>query len=182
MRRHFSSVVTGAVLSAATVVAPLGLSGCSGNEHRVTSTAEPPLTSASAAAGQTAAPLPPPEALISVLYRLADPGVPGIAKLNLVEGATPEHAPTIDAFANALLENGYAPMQIEVRDIAWSDVDPGYVVATVKVTTPKPGATNMFMFPMEFKQARGDWELSERTARMLLAVASPQFTSPTPPR
>jgi hypothetical protein len=176
--------MTGAVLSAATVVAPLGLSGCSDNEHRVTPTAAP-LTSAPlapTAAGQNAAQLPPPEALISVLYRLADPGVPGIAKLNLVEGATPEHAPIIDAFANALLENGYAPMQIEVRDIAWSDVDPGYVVATVKVTTPKPRTTNMFMFPMEFKQARGNWELSERTARMLLAVASPQLTPPTPPR
>jgi hypothetical protein len=175
-------MVTGAVLSAA-VVAPLGLSGCSGDEQRVTPTAS--LSSAPAAqttAGQSAATLPPPEALISVLYRLADPGVPGIAKLDLVEGATPEHAPTIDAFANALLENGYAPMQIEVRDIAWSDVDPGYVVATVKVTTPKPGTANMFMFPMEFKQARGNWQLSERTARMLLAVASPQLTPSAPPR
>jgi hypothetical protein len=172
--------MTGVVMSAASIVAMLGLSGCSGDEHSAPPTTEASPTSgplAPTSAAQTA-PLPPPEALISVLYRLADPGVPGIAKLNLVQGATPDHAPVIDAFANALLENGYAPMQIEVRDIAWSDVDPGYVVATVKVATPKPGSASMFMFPMEFKLSPAGWQLSERTARMLLAVAPPQFTAP----
>jgi hypothetical protein len=170
-----------AVLSAATIVAALGLSGCSGHEHSAspatTPTSAPPT---STAAGQPV-PLPPPEALIGVLYRLADPGVPGIAKLNLVEGATPEHAAVIDAFANALLDNGYAPMQLEVRDIAWSQVDPGYVTATVQIATPKPGAAGVFTFPMEFKPYQGGWQLSQQTARMLLAVASPQFVPPATP-
>jgi hypothetical protein len=177
MRRYLS-----AVLSAATIA--VGLAGCSRSEHSAAPATAPPPTSAPLTPTAVAqnSPLPPPEALIAVLYRLADPGVPAIAKLNLVEGATPEHAPVIDAFANALLENGYAPMQIGVRDVAWSDVDPGYVVATVQVATPKPGSASMFMFPMEFKPYQGGWQLSERTARMLLAVAPPQFTSSTPPR
>lgn len=180
MRQYVS-----AVMSAATIVAALGLSGCSGNEQSATpATTEAPPTASplTPTAAAENSPLPAPEDLIAVLYRLADPGVPAIAKLNLVEGASPEHAPVIDAFANALLENGYAPMQIDVRDIAWSDVDPGYAVATVEVATPKPGAAGVFTFPMEFKRYRGSWQLSERTARMLLAVAPPQFTSSAPPR
>jgi hypothetical protein len=177
MRRYLS-----AVLSAATIA--IGLSGCSRNEHSATPTTAPPPTSAPLTPTTAAqnSPLPTPEALIAVLYRLADPGVPAAAKLNLVEGASLEHAPVIDAFANALLENGYAPMQIAVQDIAWSDVDPGYVVATVLVSTPKPGTAGVFTFPMEFKPYLGGWQLSERTARMLLAVAPPQFTSSAPPR
>jgi hypothetical protein len=172
-----------AVLSAAAIVAALGLSGCSGDKHGVAPAAEPPTTSAPLAAtpAPQTPPLPAPEALADVLYRLADPGVPGIQKLNLVEGATPMHAPVIDAFANALLENGYAPMQIEVRDVAWSHVHPGYVVATVQVATPEPGAAGVFTFPMEFKPYQGGWQLSEQTARMLLAVASPQFAPPATP-
>ncbi len=174
-----------AVLSAVSIAAAFGLSGCSGNEHG--SSPDTPPSAASVPSTPTAtapvpvAPLPPPQALIDVLYRLADPGVPGIAKLNLVEGATPEHAPVIDAFANALLENGYAPIQLRVRDIAWSDVDPGYVRAFVEIGTPKPGAAGVFTFPMEFKPYQGGWQLSQRSARELLAVASPQFTPPKAP-
>jgi hypothetical protein len=161
----------------------LGLSGCSAKHHNAsphTPAASVPSTAATTGPAPVA-PLPPPEALIGVLYRLADPGVPGIAKLNLVEGATPEHAPVIDAFANALLENGYAPIQLRVRDIGWSDVDPGYVRALVEIGTPKPGASGVFMFPMEFKPYHGGWQLSERTARQLLAVASPQLAPPKAP-
>jgi hypothetical protein len=177
MRRYLS-----AVLSAAAIA--IGISGCSRNDHSATPATAPPPTSAPlipTEAAQNAA-LPTPKTLIAVLYQLADPGVPAIAKLNLVEGATPEQAPVIDAFANALLENGYAPFQIDVRDIAWSDVNPGYVVATVQVATPKPGTAGVFTFPMEFKQYMGSWQMSERTARMLLSIAPPQFTSSAPPR
>jgi hypothetical protein len=175
-RRYLSTALSAAIA--------IGLSGCSRNEHSATPATAPPPTSAplTPTAAAQDSPLPPPEALIAVLYQLADPGVPAIGKLNLVEGATPDHAPVIDAFANALLENGYAPFQIGVQDIAWSDVDPGYVLATVQVATPKPGTAGVFTFPMEFKRYLGNWQLSERTARMLLSIAPPQFTSSPPPR
>jgi hypothetical protein len=181
MRRYLSTVISAAAIA-------IGLSGCSRDEDTAAPATAPPPTEALPTSAPLTPPaaqnsqLPPPAALIAVLYRLADPGLPAIAKVSLVEGATPDHAPVIDAFANALLENGYAPMQIDVRDIAWSDVDPGYVVATVQVATPKPGAAGVFTFPMEFKRYQGNWQLSERTARMLLAVAPPQFTSSAPPR
>ena len=44
-----------------------------------------------------------------MLYRLADPDVPGINKVNLVEGATPESAAILDKFTNALRDNGFCP-------------------------------------------------------------------------
>jgi hypothetical protein len=172
-----------AVLSAVSIAAAFGLSGCSSDEHGSSPDTEAPVSvpALTSTATPQVAPLPPPDALVGVLYRLADPGIPGIAKLDLVEGATPEHAPVIDAFANALLENGYAPIQLRVRDIAWSDVNPGYVRAFVQIGTPKPGASGAFMFPMEFKPYHGGWQLSERTARQLLAVASPQLAPPKAP-
>ena len=89
-----------AVLSATTVVAALGLSGCSGDEHGTSPETEPPpaSTSLTSTAVAQVAPLPPPQALASVLYRLADPSVPGSQKLNLVQGATPDNADVFDQF------------------------------------------------------------------------------------
>jgi hypothetical protein len=124
------------------------------------------------------APLPPPEALTDVLYRLADPGIPGTQKLNLIEGATPDSAPVLDKFAIALLNGGYAPMTFTARDIAWSERHPADVVATVDVGTPNPGKSG-FTFPMEFKPHQGGWQLSQKTADMLLAFGSSQ-TPPAP--
>lgn len=126
--------------------------------------------------------MPPPDALTDVLYRLADPGVPGSQKLNLIEGATPDSAGALDKFANALLDGGYAPMTFTARDIAWSDRHPADVVATVDVTTPNPGMSG-FTFPMEFKPHQGGWQLSQQTAEMLLAFGNSQETTvpaPTP--
>lgn len=128
------------------------------------------------------APVPPPDALTDVLYRLADPSVPGTDKLILIEGATPDSAPALDKFANALLDGGYAPMTFTARDIAWSDRRAGDVVATVDVTTPNPG-TSGFTFPMEFKPHQGGWQLSQQTADMLLAFSTSQpapAPAPTP--
>lgn len=180
MRRHLL-----AVLSAATVVAALGLSGCSHSSHSQ-STSKPPVapstTSASptpAAAAQTP-PVPPPEALTDVLYRLADPSVPGAQKLNLVEGATPDDAPTLDRFATALLDGGYAPVNFAASNIVWSDRDPADVRATINATTPNPGVGE-FSFPMEFKPYQGGWQLSQQTAATLLAFGNSHLsTSPTP--
>ncbi|MBV9720593.1 MAG: hypothetical protein JO082_01560 [Mycobacterium sp.] len=171
-----------ALLSAATTVAALGLSGCSADEHSASPETEPlpavaPLTSTATA--QTA-PLPPADALARVLYQLADPGVPGTPKLNLVEGATPDSAAVFDQFSAALLNGGFAPVKVDVRNIAWSDRDPADVVADVNISSPNRGA-GRFSFPMEFKPYQGGWQLSARTAAVLLAFSTPQPAPPTSP-
>jgi hypothetical protein len=178
MGRHLT-----ATLSAATIVAALGLSGCSGDEHTASPETEPPPTSASLASTAVAqvAPLPPPQALAGVLYRLADPSVPGSQKLDLVQGATPDNAAVFDQFATALLNGGFAPMKFDVRDVAWSDRDPADVMANVNISSPNRGGPR-FSFPMEFTPYQGGWQLSARTADVLLAFrtaeAPPPATTP----
>ncbi|MBS4730441.1 hypothetical protein MSM1_19650 [Mycobacterium sp. SM1] len=172
-----------AALSVTTVVVAPGLSGCSQDQTKGTPTAAPvvtPSTSALTPARQTAS-LPPPEALTDVLYRLADPSVPGTDKLSLVEDATPDSAASLDKFATALRDGGYAPAAFAATDIAWSDRDPATVVATINVTTPNRGVQG-FSFPMEFKPHQGGWQLSQQTADMLLAVGTSQSAGPTPAR
>jgi hypothetical protein len=180
MSRHLTRA-----LSAVAVAAALGLSGCSDDEQDASPQTAPPSTSASlsptAAAPQTA-PLPPPDALAGVLYRLADPAVPGLQKVNLVEGATPENGAVFDEFANALVNGGYAPVKFDVRDIGSSDRDPADVVANVSVGSPDPHGPR-FSFPMEFKPYQGGWQLSARTADVLLAFRNDSATpAPTPGR
>jgi hypothetical protein len=174
MGRHLT-----AVLGAATIVAALGLSGCSGDEHGASPSTKPAPPSASLTSTATAqvAPLPRPAALAEVLYRLADPSVPGSQKLNLVEGAGPDNAAVLDQFAMALLNGGFAPMKFDVRDVAWSDRDPADVVANVKVSSPNPGVAT-FSFPMEFTPYQGGWQLSARTAYVLLAFGTDQVAPP----
>jgi hypothetical protein len=126
------------------------------------------------------APLPVPEALTDVLNRLADPNVPGTNKVDLVEGATPESAATLDKFINALRDNGYLPMTFAARNLAWSDKNPSNVMAVVTVNTPR-GDNGRFTFPMEFSPFQGGWQLSRRTAEMLLALGnSPAATTSVP--
>ncbi|ORW07805.1 hypothetical protein [Mycobacterium kyorinense] len=164
------------------MVAALGLPGCSsgGSGSPAPSTSSSSEAAPATTAAPQSAPVPAPEALTDVLYRLADPAVPGVEKLNLVEGATPDNAAALDKFANALLNGGYAPMTFEARDIAWSDRDPADVVATVDVSTPRRGVPG-FSFPMEFKPYQGGWQLSQRTAETLLAFgAAPPGAPPTP--
>src|SRR6202012_1923202 len=100
-----------AVLSTAAIAAVLGLPGGSSGEDPASPATSTPSTSASlsSTAAPQAAPLPPPDALAGVLYRLADAAVPGPQKLNLVEGATPENAGVFDPFSNALLDGGFPP-------------------------------------------------------------------------
>lgn len=163
------------------MAAALGLSACSHSEPGAASAAPAPAPPAadavSAAPAPTASipPVPPPEALTDVLYRLADPGVPGAQKLNLIEGATPENAPVLDQFATALLNGGYAPTTFTARDLAWSDRHPADVVATVDVGGPGVGG---FTFPMEFKPHRDGWQLAQQTADLLLAF--PPAPAPAP--
>jgi hypothetical protein len=174
MGRHLT-----AVLSAATIVAALSLSGCSSDEHGASTESEPAPASApatSTAAAQVA-PLPPPDDLAKVLYRLADPGVPGTQKLDLVEGATPDNAAVFDQFATALLNGGFAPMKFDVRDVSWSDRDPADVVANVNISSPNARGPR-FSFPMEFTPYQDGWQLSARTADVLLAFNTAQTTPP----
>src|SRR3954471_18652878 len=90
-------------LSAAIFMAGLGLSACSDHAQKKSPAADSsvPSASSSVVAPQPAGPLPAPEALTDVLSRLADPGVPGANKLNLVEGSTPETAAALDRFTTA---------------------------------------------------------------------------------
>jgi hypothetical protein len=114
------------------------------------------------------------------LYRLADPAVPGLQKLTLVEGATPENGAVFDQFANALVNGGYAPVKFDVRDVRWSDRDPADVVANVAVSSGNPRGPR-FAFPMEFKPFQGGWQLSARTADVLLAFRTDTASPPATP-
>ena len=178
MHRHLSEA-----LSAAIVLVAVGISGCSSHQQpRIASSvpAAAPAPSSTVAVPPTT-PLPTPEALTDILARLADPSVAGINKVSLVEGATPESADTLDKFTNALRDNGYLPMNFVAHDIAWSDKTPANVVATIDVNTAHP-ANASFHFPMEFTPFQGGWQLSRRTAEMLLALGkSPAVTPPPGP-
>src|ERR1700689_1009138 len=172
-----------AVLSTAAIAAVLGLPGCSSDEDPASPATSAPSTSASlssTAAAPQVAPLPPPDALARVLYRLADAAVPGPQKLNLVEGATPENAGVFDQFSNALLNGGFTPVKFDIRDVEWSDRDPADVVANVYVSSSNPKGPR-FAFPMEFKPFQGGWQLSARTADVLLAFRTESAPLPAEP-
>lgn len=172
------------MLIATAALAVFGLSGCSAsqakNRPRIASSPAaqaPPATSIPLAAPPST-PLPGPEALTAVLTRLADPNVPGADKVNLVEGATPENAGTLDKFVNALRDNGYLPMTFAANNVAWSDKNPSRVMCTVTVNTAQPNKPK-FTFPMEFTPFQGGWQLSRGTAEMLLAIGKAPV-APTP--
>jgi len=169
-------------LIAATTLAAVGLTGCSSHQPKIassTTSSAVPVTSPPVVAPPPTTPLPPPQALTDVLSRLADPNVPAPDKVNLVEGATPDSAATFDKFINALRDNGYLPMTFAAKDLAWSDKNPSNVMATISVDTAQESNRN-FTFPMEFTPFEGGWQLSRRTAEMLLALGtSPTATTPT---
>src|ERR1700727_533523 len=177
MRRRLT-----AVLSTAAIVGVLGLPGCSNDEEGASPETSPPSTSASlsSTAAPQAAPLPPPDALAGVLYRLADAAVPGPQKLNLVEGATPENAGVFDQFSNALLSGGFTPVKFDIRDVGWSDRDPANVMANVDVSSSNPKGPR-FSFPMAFKPFQGGGQLSARTADVLLAFGTDPALPPAAP-
>lgn len=180
------------VLSAATIVAALALSGCSNHDESkpASSPAAPQSSAAATVPSDPGAALPAPEALADVLYRLADPAVKGSDKLTLVESTTPDDAVTMDRFASALRDGGFTPLTITATDLRWSDREPGNALATVNVTTSSPANPGGFTFPMEFRPHDGGWQLSRQTADMLLAfgnaraeasAAIPSPVSPPPP-
>jgi hypothetical protein len=169
------------VRNAVTVlVAAFGLCGCGSDKPPAPApTAATAATSAPAAPAvpPVPAPLPPPSALTDVLYRLADPAVPGTEKLGLIEDAGPGDAAALDRFGKALADNGYHPMTFDAADLTWAAA--GDVVATVIARTP-PGRTGGdFTFPMEFARTLdGGWQLTRDSADTLLEVDAGQ----SPPR
>jgi hypothetical protein len=163
------------------LVAAFGLCGC--DSPPPPAAPETETTSVVASAAPAASPLPAPEALIDVLNRLSDPAVPGADKIGLVELATADDAAALDKFGKALADNGALPLAFEAVDLRWSENEAGNVVATVNVTTANkpPGK---FSFPMEFAPVHDRWELTRKTANLLLdfgeGATATTATSPPP--
>ena len=160
------STVTGAL-----VVAGLGLCGCS-PAAQSGPVAVPERPSPTAATQPAAGPLPPAEALTDVMYRLADPAVPGPGKLLLVADSSTPDAAALDRFAAALRDGGFSPVTFTATDIRWSQTRPGDAVATIAVTTVNPADPGVFSFPMEFTPAGGGWQLTRDTAETLFEFGS----------
>ncbi|MUL82481.1 MULTISPECIES: hypothetical protein [unclassified Mycolicibacterium] len=172
-----------AVLSAATIVAALGLCGCSGGDHPA-KTSHPTTSVLTTATPEAppAAPLPAPDALTGVLDRLAD--VAGADKVGLVEQGTADDAAALDKFGRALADNGLTPLTFEATDLAWSQSEPNNVVANVKVTAGGDKSARDFSFPMEFTPRGDGWQLTRHTADLLLVMGSAAGSphTPKPPR
>ena len=168
-------------LSAATIVAAFWLSGC-GQQGGVISESvtPPPSTLASAAPSTPGAPLPDPVTLTDLLGRLADPAVPGAEKLPLVQDASAADATSLENFTKALQDNHMIPLIFTATGLSWSDQTPGNVIATVSAAGPDPKVGG-FTFPMEFTPAAPGWQLSRRTADMLLVFGDSPGTPPVPP-
>lgn len=176
-----------AVLSAVAFAAALGLCGCGADEPQgqppaATETPPPVTTPPPPQAPDQAtpvAPLPPPEALTDVLSRIADANIPGAQKLDLIEDATPADGESMDKFAIALRDGGYAPATFEARDLTWADGAKGVVQATVTVKTANPQAGE-FTFPMQFRFADNHWQLTRSTTDALLQLGPVPTPTPTP--
>lgn len=160
-------------LSAATAVAALSLSGCSGHdEPNGVLGSQTASTTFLSAPPSDAGPLPSADDLTGVLYKLADPAVKGTDKLYLLEDGTADDAATIDVFAAALRDGGFAPLTCTASDIRWSDHQAGDAIATVNITTANPATPGGFTFPMEFHPTQGGWQLSRETADMIMAFGN----------
>lgn len=158
----------------------LGVTACGNDTHPAASESSSPTTTVSSliAAPPPETPLPPPEALTDVLYRLADTSVPGAEKTDLVEGAP--GAEQLDKFGKALADSGYTPVGFTAENIAWATDSPGNVTSDVTVHSQNPAMANGFTFPMEFTPLpQGGWQLSKTTADILLTYNQNPAT-PTP--
>jgi hypothetical protein len=150
-----------AAVAAALLACAPALTACGNDSHPVASeSASATTSSAGVAEPAPEAPLPPPEALTDVLYRLADASVPGEQKVALVEG--------------------YTPLGFTAENIAWASDPPGNVTSDVTVHSQNPAMSKGFTFPMEFTPAPGGgWQLARTTADILLTFNQNPAT-PTP--
>ncbi len=177
---------TVSIRSAAIIVAALGLGACSHQQHpaaapSVETSAAPTVgMPAPNAPAPGAPPLPPDSALIDVMSRLSDPALPGDQKVALIEDGTADEAAGLDRFGIALRDNGSLPLAFEARDLAWSQSEPGNVIATVVVRTANP-LDGEFTYPMEFAPADGPWQLTRESADLLLQLSSGEGAAPPAP-
>lgn len=169
-----------AALSASAAL--LGGAGCSPGDRPATESAAQQSTPQQSAPQPSApqpmgpqpadpGPLPKPESLAEVLYRLADAAIPGAEKLGLVQGATPADAAALDNFAAALRDAGYTPITVTATDLRWAPGQARDVLATVRITARDDGGE--FAFPMDFRRAGAGWQLTRETAEMLLSFGNP---------
>jgi hypothetical protein len=115
--------------------------------------------------------LPSPTALTDVMSRLADPDVPGTDKVALVQYGTPADAAALDRFGKALRDGGYMPLTFEGRDMTWAQGQTGNVIANIAIKTANPQAAGRdLMFPMEFSPQQDSWQLTRKTADLLLQL------------
>jgi hypothetical protein len=163
-------------LSAVTLVAAFGLSGCGDDGRSAQPEGAGPRTTVAEVAPPVA-PLPAPEVLADVLYRLADPSVPVERKVGLLQYGTVEDEPALQNFGEALAANGFAPLTVTVTDLAWAG-QPGNVVANVTLGSTAPGAIP-FTYPMQFSPLRNTWQLTRRSADQLLPLVSAAGPKPT---
>lgn len=155
------------------------LTGCAHHTSRPISLKTPSLSTTAAPA---VAPLPAPEAIVDVLTRLSDPDLPSAQKVGLVQTATGDSIPLLDKYTIALRDSGYLPMSFTADHLAWSDQTPTDVTANVTISSANK---RVFTFPMEFTPSQGGWQLSRKTADMLLAFgdssSNSSATTPTEP-
>jgi hypothetical protein len=146
------------------------LAGCGDDTHPAAAPTSTSTASSTLAAPVDPGPLPAPEVLTDVLYRLADPALPVDAKLALIDGTGPPESAAIDGFAQALRDSGLIPVGFTAENIAWSDRTPSAVTADVTVHSENPALTGGFTLPLEFEQSPGGWQLTRNSAAMLLAL------------
>jgi len=171
-----------AVLGAATIVAALGLSGCSGDTSSAPSPTIIPLSkppTVPAPPTDTGAPLPAPTTLTDVMSRLADPNIPGTDKIGLVEYGTPADTAALDRFAKALHDSGYAPVTFAAADLTWAQDQTGNVITNVTVKAANPQAGKDVKIPMEFSPQQDSWQLTRKTTDLLLQLGPKPTATPT---
>jgi hypothetical protein len=159
-----------------TLVAAFGLSGCSSDDAHAPPPSQHALPSTTGVLPPTSTPLPAPDALTGVLFRLADTSIPAEQKLGLVQYSTPDDVAALGNFGQALKDGGFKSLTIQATDLSWAST-PGNVSATVTVGTADDPAKT-FTYPMEFSPMRDTWQLTRRTADQLLQLAN--STTPTP--
>lgn len=97
-----------------------------------------------------------------------------------MQDASAADATSLENFTKALQDNHMIPLIFTATGLSWSDQTPGNVIATVSAAGPDPKVGG-FTFPMEFTPAAPGWQLSRRTADMLLVFGDSPGTPPVPP-